>query len=309
MSDNAVYAAAGLKTGTRRVSRLIERMGVRTPVSTNAAMTLGAFKTGVSVLDWAHAYESFATGGKRISGSLGAPDGGPVGIKEVRRIDDRKLVARNERRSRRVLPADVAALTTAQMQTVVSSGTGRRAAYGGFAAGKTGTTENFGDAWFVGFTRELTIAVWVGYPDETRPMETEFGGEPVAGGTFPALIWRDFVLQAKAISERRSAERAAKRGERGTGVTDESAVTGSGPGVIEDGAAADDQGTADQRQDRKSDSKSKTPGAAEPEPEPAPLPETPDPDPVPTPAPAPTPEPDPGTGGPGDSGGVSAPPG
>ena len=89
-----------------------------------------------------------------------------------------------------------------------ASGTGRRAAYGGFAAGKTGTTENFGDAWFVGFTHELTIAVWVGYPDATRPMKTEFGGEPVAGGTFPALIWRDFVLQAKTIFERRAAERA-----------------------------------------------------------------------------------------------------
>ena len=122
-----------------------------------------------------------------------------------------EVIARNRRHEDRVLPAGVAAATAAQMQTVVSAGTGRRAAYGGFAAGKTGTTENFGDAWFVGFTHELTIAVWVGYPDATRPMKTEFGGQPVAGGTFPALIWRDFVLQAKTIFERRAAERAAKR--------------------------------------------------------------------------------------------------
>ena len=67
---------------------------------------------------------------------------------------------------------------------------------GVFVAGKTGTTENYGDAWFVGWTREITVAVWVGYPDELRPMETEFAGEPVAGGTYPALIFKDFVEQA-----------------------------------------------------------------------------------------------------------------
>ena len=98
-------------------------MGVRTPVSTNPAMTLGAFKQGVSVLDWAHAYESFATGGKRVYGSLGAPDEGPVGIREVRRATPTARSSRATSAAReRVLPADVAALTTAQMQTVVSAG-------------------------------------------------------------------------------------------------------------------------------------------------------------------------------------------
>ena len=61
-------------------------MGVRTPVSTNPAMTLGAFKQGVSALDLAHAYETFATGGKRVWGTLGARSTGPVGIQEVRSI-------------------------------------------------------------------------------------------------------------------------------------------------------------------------------------------------------------------------------
>ena len=64
-------------------------------------------------------------------------------------------------------------------------------------AGKTGTTDNYGDAWFVGYTPDLVVAVWVGYPDALRPMTTEFGGEPVTGGTLPALIWKQFVELAR----------------------------------------------------------------------------------------------------------------
>ena len=68
---------------------------------------------------------------------------------------------------------------------MVQGGTGTAAQIGEFAAGKTGTTENYGDAWFVGFNKELTVAVWVGYADKVRPMETEYHGGPVAGGTYP----------------------------------------------------------------------------------------------------------------------------
>jgi membrane peptidoglycan carboxypeptidase len=81
---------------------------------------------------------------------------------------------------------------------VIKSGTGKQAALpdGRPAAGKTGTTENYGDAWFIGYTPQLAVAVWVGYPNKLRPMETEFHGGPVAGGTFPALIWKAFMEQA-----------------------------------------------------------------------------------------------------------------
>jgi membrane peptidoglycan carboxypeptidase len=65
-------------------------------------------------------------------------------------------------------------------------------------AGKTGTTDNYGDAWFVGYTPELVTAVWVGYPNELRPMQTEFRGRPVTGGTLPALIWKEFTTAARA---------------------------------------------------------------------------------------------------------------
>ena len=82
-------------------------------------------------------------------------------------------------------------------------GTGTRAAVPGVdVAGKTGTTDNYGDAWFVGFTPELAVAVWVGYPDRLRPMTTEFGGEPVTGGTLPAQIWKEFVSRFQKLHEK-----------------------------------------------------------------------------------------------------------
>ena len=80
------------------------------------------------------------------------------------------------------------------LKNVVMVGTGTRAQVGDLPiSGKTGTTEGYGDAWFVGWTPDYTIAVWVGYPNEFKSMETEFNGEPVAGGTFPAGIFKTFV--------------------------------------------------------------------------------------------------------------------
>jgi len=79
---------------------------------------------------------------------------------------------------------------------------------GEFAAGKTGTTENYGDAWFVGFNREWTVAVWVGYPEALNYMRTEYHGQPVAGGTYPAEIWHDFMAAAIKIRDVRDPKAA-----------------------------------------------------------------------------------------------------
>jgi len=96
-----------------------------------------------------------------------------------------------------VLTATQAETIDQMLQGVVQYGTGKAAQIPGWQiAGKTGTTENFGDAWFVGFTPQIVAAVWVGYPDKLIPMTTEFHGQPVAGGTFPALIWRAFMQKA-----------------------------------------------------------------------------------------------------------------
>jgi membrane peptidoglycan carboxypeptidase len=93
-----------------------------------------------------------------------------------------------------------AALLTQLLQGVVTGGTGTAAALPDRpVAGKTGTTENYGDAWFVGYTPQLVTAVWVGYPKGLRPMLSEYHGRPVAGGTFPAQIWKAFMQPALTL--------------------------------------------------------------------------------------------------------------
>jgi penicillin-binding protein 1A len=212
-SDNSVYSAVGIDVGTKKIARLAEQMGIRTPVSSNYAMTLGGLEEGVSPLDMAHAYESFITGGRRIYGTLGAGDEGPVGIREVLGPND-KPIKKNAIHARRVLPQRIANEVVSIMTTVVTQGTGKRAALGPgqFAAGKTGTTENSGDAWFVGFNDRWTVAVWVGYADKLKPMLTEFAGQPVEGGTYPALIWHDFMVAANQIADDRNAKEREREG-------------------------------------------------------------------------------------------------
>jgi len=203
VSDNSIYAELGIRAGTRRIAGLAERMGIRTPVSHNYAMTLGGLKQGVTPLDMAHAYETFATGGRLVTDpGIGASPRGPIAIHEVRDASG-QVIARNEPRYERILPAGVAANVSSILQGVVQSGTAKAAAIPGLAAGKTGTTENYGDAWFVGWNDRLTVAVWVGYPHKTVSMRTAFRGGPVEGGTYPALIWHDFMTAALAIFEQR----------------------------------------------------------------------------------------------------------
>jgi penicillin-binding protein 1A len=214
-SDNAVFAAVGIKVGTKRVAKLARKMGIRTPVSHNYAMTLGGLRQGVTALDMAHAYETFARGGKLITGTLGASDRGPVGISEVRRGD--KVLDTNRIVAKRILPTDVADEVTAILHTVVTSGTGTHAQLSNtddVVAGKTGTTENYGDAWFVGYTPRYTTAVWVGYPDKLKPMQTEYNGGEVSGGTYPADIWHDIMTQIYSIDAQRENARRLRQIEK-----------------------------------------------------------------------------------------------
>ena len=220
-SDNSIYAEVGLKVGTKRIARLAHRMGITTPLSTNPAMTIGGLTVGVTPLDMAHAYETIAHDGRRVSGTL-AEDGDAGGHPGSR--SGRAAAARTERtgtatacRPSRVLPVEVAQTETSMLETVLQYGTGRAAAIGQFAAGKTGTTSNYGDAWFVGWDSKYTVAVWVGYPDKLVPMTTDFNGGPVLGGTYPALIWHDFMTSALQIDKTRAEQAAAAKSNSANG--------------------------------------------------------------------------------------------
>ncbi|HET9105076.1 MAG TPA: transglycosylase domain-containing protein [Solirubrobacteraceae bacterium] len=204
-SDNTVFTQVGLSpaVGTRRIARMAKALGVRTPISTNYSMILGGLKIGVSPLDMAHAYESIAEGGRRVyNPQLGAPDEGPTGIAQIdcpARICRHRVIV-DKPRFKRVIPAVTAATIHTLLQGVVTHGTGTAAAISGVdVAGKTGTTQNYGDAWFVGWTPDITTAVWVGYPNKLVPMTHLFNGQPVEGGTFPAIIWHNFMTQALQI--------------------------------------------------------------------------------------------------------------
>jgi penicillin-binding protein 1A len=214
-SDNSVYAELGLKVGTENIAKTAHAMGIETPISTNPAMILGGLKQGVSPLDMAHAFQTLAHDGQRVSGTMATSDGGPIGIQKV--SDEPPGVGgdlietnngdpgQDRVETEQVVSPDIAATARSILGTVVSQGTGTRASTGAATEwGKTGTTENNGDAWFVGATQDVTIAVWVGHANSVKPMETEFGGAPVDGGTIPAEIFHNVVLAFEQLNPDRA---------------------------------------------------------------------------------------------------------
>jgi penicillin-binding protein 1A len=185
-SDNTVYAQLTRIVQPRNVAATARKLGITRHLNPYFAIGLGA--DPVSPLEMARAFAAFAHAGKRIDGSLFKNR--PRVVLSVNGADNRPM-------PRQVISETNAEIVTHILEDVVLFGTGKRAALSDReAAGKTGTTENYGDAWFVGYTPQLVAAVWVGYPNTLRPMLTQFHGDPVAGGTYPALIWKSFVESA-----------------------------------------------------------------------------------------------------------------
>jgi penicillin-binding protein 1A len=202
-SDNSVFAELGMEVKPARVARLANRMGIRTELSTNPAMLLGGLEEGVTPLELAYAYSTIANDGVRTSGTMAGGDG-PVAIEKVVGPNGTQT---NEVERKRVFPAKVGEVARQLLSGVVTSGTGKAAQVGDeFIWGKTGTTENYGDAWFAGGNEDLTVAIWVGYADRVQPMEYEHGG-PVAGGTFPAEIFHDFMAGWLQLRDARHIEK------------------------------------------------------------------------------------------------------
>jgi penicillin-binding protein 1A len=190
-SDNSVFAQLTSIVGPSSVAHIAKLMGITTPLQPYFAIGLGA--EPATPLEMARAYATLADGGYRLDDSYGD---------EPRVIDcvavGSKKCVPNYTYPHRVLDGNLAAIEDQMLQGVIRSGTGTAAQLpGGWSiAGKTGTTENYGDAWFVGFTPDIVTAVWVGYPARLRPMLTEYHGRSVAGGTYPALIWKAFMEKA-----------------------------------------------------------------------------------------------------------------
>ncbi len=194
VSDNSIFAQLTRLVGPANVARTAHEAGITRHLNPYFAIGLGA--DDVSPLEMARAFSTFANEGHRVDGA--AFGNRPRAIARVQNAEG-KMVDDNRPVNRPVLTRDQNAILTSILEGVIRSGTGKRARLTDrIAAGKTGTTENYGDAWFVGYTPQLATAVWVGYPNGLKPMLTEFHGRAVAGGTFPAEIWRAFTQLALA---------------------------------------------------------------------------------------------------------------
>jgi penicillin-binding protein 1A len=183
-SDNTVYVRLTLDVGAANVAKTAHVMGVKSPL--RAVDTIGLGVNPASPLEMASAYATVAAHGVYHT---------PYAISSVTFFGghtDRGLVPRG---ARRAIPAGVADEVTRVLEEVIAHGTGTAANLGRPAAGKTGTTSSLADAWFDGYTPDLAAAVWVGYPSARVPM-THVHGIKVYGGTFPAQIWRKFMIAA-----------------------------------------------------------------------------------------------------------------
>ena len=182
-SVNGVYARLGLQLGPGQIATQAQLMGVRSDLPSGPAIALGSAQ--VSVVDMAAAFATLANYGTAIE---------PTTIRRITRANGEVLKPDQETIPSAVAPGN-AYLLTKVLEQVLIRGTGTGARIGRPAAGKTGTTNLYVDAWFVGYTPDLVAAVWVGHPQGSIPMFSVHGIR-VAGGTLPATIWRLFMLDA-----------------------------------------------------------------------------------------------------------------
>ncbi len=184
-SVNSVYAELILDAGAEKVVETAKAMGITSDIEPVPAIALGGLKQGVSPLEMASAYGTLAAGGKQTV---------PYGVIEV--ADSRgEVLHSGESSATQALDPSLAYIATDMLTGVVTRGTGTAARIGRPAAGKTGTTQAYRDAWFVGYTPQLVCAVWVGYPDSQVEMKSVHG-RAVTGGSFPAEIWARFMQGA-----------------------------------------------------------------------------------------------------------------
>ena len=186
LSDNSVYEQLDLDVGPDQVADTAANLGIDTPLDGYPAEGLGGLHDGVSPLELARAYSTFANGGSRLD---------ITAIKQVDFADGHSVSMLSSEGNSLFKDGETSAVTKILQQNM-KHGTGQAAQIGCPAAGKTGTTDTFRDAWFAGYTPRMSTVVWVGYPHRAIPM-TDVHGIKVAGATFPAEIWHDYMTTAK----------------------------------------------------------------------------------------------------------------
>ncbi len=177
-SINTVAVQVALRAGLANVVAVANRMGINSPLAADASIALGTGE--VNLLELVSAYAPFANGGTVVM---------PYGIVEIADSDGKILYRRSGSGAGQVVAPEYVGLMNRMLDGVVRRGTGRAAALPRPMAGKTGTTQDYRDAWFIGYTADLICGVWLGNDDNT-PMNR------VTGGTLPAAAWHQFMLAA-----------------------------------------------------------------------------------------------------------------
>ncbi|MFP5256625.1 MAG: transglycosylase domain-containing protein [Acidimicrobiia bacterium] len=191
VSSNTAYAQLMLEVGPQAVVDLANQMGITAELPAVNSLVLGTGE--VSVLDMASAYSTFANRGVHND---------PIMVAKVEQVDEEgrtRVLDQASPSADRVLSEQEADLVTYCLEMVIEAGTGRAADIGRAVAGKTGTTQENRDAWFVGYGPRITTAVWMGYPgapgEEPRFMD-DVHGRAVTGGSFPAEMWAKYMRVA-----------------------------------------------------------------------------------------------------------------
>ena len=188
-SVNTVYAQIVMDVGAAKVVDIARRMGITSSLDAYPSISLGALTIGVSPLEMASAYATLANGGTAYR---------PFAISKVTDRGD-KVLFTGAPSGTRALDEEVANKAAAVLEQVIESGTGRRAQrLGRPAAGKTGTTNDYRDSWFAGFTPQLSTVVWIGRHEAQIPLLNIHGYPRLFGGSLPCEIWTRYMSAALA---------------------------------------------------------------------------------------------------------------
>lgn len=196
-SDNTVFVQLALDLGMKNVVRMAQDMGLTSELDPYPATAIGGLRIGVNPLEMASAYSTFANGGLHMK---------PYLVQKVTRENDdgeEEVVEEYRLNGDRALSRDEAAAAVEVLRGVVERGTASQfhdldTEIGRPSAGKTGTTEEFADAWYVGFIPQLSTSVWVGYPGERTSMVNINGLSEINGENYPLDIWSLYMQAAVA---------------------------------------------------------------------------------------------------------------